>query len=562
METNELERDLLRKYKSMDRLSNGKKNRYEEYLKKWDWWNHEKNIKFVISVIGNIASEKVYYKKVPRYLNETKKWFRYLKSNPFYQHIFSQKRDLQIFDYLSKCDSLTFLSMYNDFNQNMGNPDEKSRNEWILLHQDYLPKSSHGFNKGKVILDYNWRLSHQGNLSKYWGFVRSDLRSLIRESWLNNRSDVGKSSKYEVIITKELLYDLLDNLPPIYQIIALFLAQTGLRISDAINCLVAKWDDLQYFSYNGKGRYYIPEVKTKKKNAQIHQIFISEELMLLLNYYVPEKCKNKIRFLLKRSDCYFPEIQYQVDFLRSKFNQNLKESFEKIKHLHLHVKPYQTIRAHLLRKYFITETDQVRKDLGEDYLRYIAGHKPLDPLYIIYTQHLRSVELNLKKFIDFIEPSVKIGFSQKKIEILSKRKLEIDKIFQLNFKKYLEDKIEKDYFSFIDILEFFLDNNYHITSDEITQLIYNMIQKGFIQRFGSYFSFNSEKKINNIKKEEIFHLKQKFSLRECKGLSFFELNEIILKNNPTKVKKDIFILLKKLLEINFLFVIDDMFYMN
>lgn len=562
MEVNELERILLHKYKSMDNLCDLKKNSYEEYSKKWIWWNHPKNIEFVISVVGNIASDRVYYRKVPRYLNDTKKWFRYLKKNPFYRNIFSQRSYLQIFDYLCKCDSLTFLSMYNDFNQNMGNPDEKSRNEWVFLHRDYLPKTSHGFNKGNVILDYNWRLSHQGSLSKYWGFVRSDLRSLIRESWLNNRSDVGKSSQYEVIITKDLLYDLLDNLPPLYQIITLFLAQTGLRISDAIRCLVSKWDDVQYFSYNDKGRYYIPEVKTKKKHAQIHHVFISEELMLLLDYYVPKKSQNKISFLLKKSDSYFQGIDDQIDFLRSEFNKNLKQSFEKIKHQHLHVKPYQNIRAHLLRKYFITETDQVRKELGEDYLRYIAGHKPLDPLYIIYTQHLRVVELNLKKFIDFIEPSVKVGFSQKKIEILTKRKLEIDEFFQLNFKKHLEDKIEKDYFSFIDILEFFLEHKFHISSDEITQLISEMIQKDFIQKFGAYFSFKSENKINNIKKHEIFYLRHQFSLRENKGISFFELNDIILENNSTKVKKDIFILLKRLLEINILFLVDDMFYIN
>ncbi len=562
MEVSQLERILLNKYNLMDELCDLKRNSYEEYSKKWNWWIHSKNIEFIISIIGNIASEQIYYRKVPRYLNETKKWFRYLKNNPTYSDIFGRKSYFQIFEYLCKCDSLTFLGMYNDFNQNMGNFDEKSRNAWISLHQDYLPKTSHGFNRGKIILDYNWRLSHQGNLSKYWGFVRSDLRPMLREAWLNNRNDVGKSNKYEVVITKELLYDLLDNLPPLYQIISLFISQTGLRMSDAMRCLVCKWDDLHYFSFKSEGRYYIPEVMTKKRKTQIHHIFITEELMLLLDYYVPMKCQNKIKVLLKKTNSYLPDIDDQIQFLQSEFRKNLKHTFEKIRHQHLHVKPYQNIRAHLLRKYFITETDQVRKELGEDYLRYISGHKPLDNLYTIYMQHLRSVEINLKKFIDFIEPSVKVEFSQKKIEILSKRKIEIYEFFHLNFKKYLEQKIEKKYFSFIDILEFFLEQEFHIFSDEITQLISEMMRKDIFQKFGTYFSFSSENKINTIEKHEIVYLRQQVSLRENKGISFFELNDIIVKNNVAKVKKDIFILLKRLREINVLFVIDEVYYMN
>ncbi|KKN31976.1 hypothetical protein LCGC14_0818560 [marine sediment metagenome] len=562
MGKNEKELFLLQKYNSMDSLSDVKKNSYEEYSKKWIWWNHPKNLEFVISTVGALASDKPYYIDVPRYLNETKKWLRYLKNNPYYQYIFSQKSYYQIFDYLSKCDSVTFLSMYNDFNQNMGNPDEKSRKSWIIIHHDYLPKTSHGFNKDNVILDYNWRLSHQGNLSKYWGIIRFDLKPLMRNSWLPNRDDVGKSSGYEVIMKKELVYDLLDNLPPLYQIICLFLAHTGLRISDALNCLVSRWEDLQYFSYNDKGRYYIPEVETKKKHRQIHQIFISEEIMLLLDYYVPENCQNKLDFLLKKTNSYFPDNERQIDFLRSRFNKYLKKSLEKVRDRHLYIKPYQTIRAHLLRKYFITKTGHVKKEVGEDYLQYLAGHKPLNPLFTIYDQDIRIVEFNLIMFIDFIEPSITVGFSQKKIDILIKRKLEIKKLFKLNFKKYVNDKIEKDYFSFIDILEFLLEYKFHISSEETTQLIYEMIQKDYIQRFGSYFSFNSENKINGVEKQEIFYIRNKFLIREDTGMSLFELNDIILENNLNKNRKDIFTLLKKLLEITVLFIIDDRFYLN
>ncbi|MCP6719595.1 MAG: site-specific integrase [Patescibacteria group bacterium] len=562
MEKNELELYLLRKYNSMDNLCELKRNSYEEYSKKWVWWIHPKNLEFVISVVGSLASDKPYYIDVPRYLNETKKWLRYLKKNPYYQNIFLHKSYYQIFDYLSKCDSLTFLSMYNDFNQNMGNPDEKSRKAWIILHHDYLPKTSHGFNKDNVILDYNWRLSHQGNLSKYWGIIRFDLKPLMRNSWLNNRNDVGKSSGYEVIMKKKLLYDLLDNLPPLYQIVCLFLAHTGLRISDALSCLVSRWEDLQYFSYNDKGRYYIPEVETKKKHRQIHHIFISEETMLLLDYYVPENCQNKLEFLLKKTNSYFPDNERQIDFLRSRFNKYLKKSFEKVKNKHLYIKPYQVIRSHLLRKYYITKTSHVKQEVGEEYLQYLAGHKPLNPLFTIYNQDLRIVELNLIKFIDFIEPSVMVGFSRKKIEILSKRKSEIKKLFKLHFKKYMKDKIEKDYFSFIDILEFFLKYKFHISSEETTHLIYEMIEKDYIQRFGSYFSFNSESKINGIEKQEIFYIRNKYSKGEEEGISFFELNDIILENSLNKNRKDIFTLLKKLLEITVLFIIDDRFYLN
>lgn len=172
------------------------------------------------------------------------------------------------------------------------------------------------------------------------------------------------------------------------------------------------------------------------------------------------------------------------------------------------------------------------------------------------------MELNLIKFIDFIEPSVMVGFSQKKIEILSKRKSEIKKLFKLNFKKYMKDKIEKDYFSFIDILEFFLKYKFHVSSEETTHLIYEMIEKDYIQRFGSYFSFNSESKINGIEKQEIFYIRNKFSKGEDEGISFFELNDIILENSLNKNRKDIFTLLKKLKEITVLFIIDDRFYLN
>ncbi|MHA2008703.1 MAG: hypothetical protein ACXABO_11290 [Promethearchaeota archaeon] len=562
MGLNELERIVTEKYSFMDKLSNLNKNSFEEFSKKWDWWKHPKNLEFVNSVIKAIPNNRIYYQKVPRYLNETKKWLKYLKNNPFYREKFSQHSYFQIFDFLYNCDSLTFISMYNDFNQNMGNNDEHSRNKWINQHYEYLPKSSHGFNRGNVILDYNWRLSHQGNLSKYWGFVRSDLKPLIRESWLNNRSDVGKSSKYEVIITKELLNDLLDNLPPLDQIICLFLAQTGLRISDGLYCLVSKWEDLQYFVCNGEGRYYIPEVETKKKHVLIHHIFISEEIILLLDYYVPEMCQNKVSFLFKKTYSNFLNIYDQIDFLRSEFNKNLKKSFNKIKHNHLQIKNYQRIRAHLLRKYYVSKTDQVKKELGEDYLRYIAGHKTLDPLFTIYNQNLRIVESNLRKFIDFIEPSVKTGFSQKKIDILTQRKKEINEFFQLNFEKYKKSMIEKDYFSFPDILEFFLENEFRISSEEITQLILELIQKNVIQQFGSYFSFNSEEKINNLTKHLIFCIKHLFYTNKDKGISFFELHDFLLENSLAKGKNDIFILLKRLLEINIIFVNDNMFFMK
>jgi integrase len=447
----------------------------------------------------------------------------------------------------------------------MGNPNAKSRKEWISQHFSYLPKTTHGFNKNEVILDYNWRLSHQGNLSKYWGSIRRDQKTNILNSFFSNRRDVGKSSSYEVIMKRELLLDILDNLPPLYQIIGLFLAYTGLRLSDALECLVSRWGDLQYIRSQEVGRYYIPNVITKKRNNPIYFLFISKELIDLLNFYLPNNSQNKILFLLKKSKSFFENKEEQIRFLKRQHIKELKKAFKIVKDRHPYIKPYQVIRTHLLRKYFITHTNLkinlLRKELNspEDYLLYLAGHRTLNPLYIIYDQSLRDPQINLVRFVNYIEPSVAVGFAQKKIKELTERKKEIANLFRSHFGQYIKERNEKNYFSCIDISTFFNKYQLNISWEELSILVSDAVQQGIIQPFGSYFSFHDEETINGLEKHKVTCFIKNFPKTEREGIKFYELCKFIHYINMVVSENEFLSTLKKLKELKILFEVNNRF---
>ena len=561
----ELAKTVKSLYNKRDSFHESKINTYGLYSEKWSWWTHPKNLEFVLSIIGAIADDRIYYRRIPRYLNTTFKWFNYLKSNPSYQGKFSEKSNYQLFDYLCNVEPSTFILLYNEFNQNMGNPNAKSREEWISQHFSYLPKTTHGFNKDEVILDYNWRLSHQGNLSKYWGSVRPDQKTNILNCFFSNRQDAGKSNKYEVIMKKEVLLDLLDILPPLYQIISLFIAYTGLRLSDALKCLIIRWGDLQYISYQGFGRFYIPNVVTQKRNKPIYFIFIAEELINLLNYYIPNNSENKIILLLKKSKSFFEDEKDQIYYLKKHFIKELKKALEDVRYKHPDIKSYQTIKTHLLRKYFITRTNVqislLRNELDspEDYLRYIAGHQTLNPHFFTYDQSLSIPQINLKRFVNYIEPSVAVGFAQKKIKELAQRKKEIESLFQLHFGQYIKERNKKDYFSCVDILTFFNKYQLNISWEELSIFMTNAVQQGIIQTFGSYFSFHDEETINDLEKYKINCFIQNFPETEREGIKFYELCKIIHNNNMVASEKEFLSILKKLKELKILFEVNNRF---
>jgi hypothetical protein len=163
------------------------------------------------------------------------------------------------------------------------------------------------------------------------------------------------------------------------------------------------------------------------------------------------------------------------------------------------------------------------------------------------------------RFVNFIEPSVEIGFTQKKIKMLIQRKKEIEDLFRLNFELYIKEKNEKNYFSYIDILTFFIKYEFNISWKELSILVSDLVQQGIIQIFGSYYSFDFERTINDIEKDKIDCFIKNFPETENEGIRFYELCKIIHNNNIVASEKEFFTTLKKLKELQILFVINNRF---
>ena len=57
------------------------------------------------------------------------------------------------------------------------------------------------------------------------------------------------------------------------------------------------------------------------------------------------------------------------------------------------------------------------------------------------------------------------------------KRIKIENEFQNNFERYIKQRNDKDYFSYIDILNFFNDRDLNINWEELTQLVEDLVQK-------------------------------------------------------------------------------------
>jgi len=60
---------------------------------------------------------------------------------------------------------------------------------------------------------------------------------------------------------------------------------------------------------------------------------------------------------------------------------------------------------------------------------------------------------------------------------LTLKRIKIENEFQNNFERYIKQRNDKDYFSYIDILNFFNDRDLNINWEELTQLVEDLVQK-------------------------------------------------------------------------------------
>ncbi len=434
------------RYDELDLLEKKKKiNTFYNNSRRWQWWEHPKNLEFVYCIIGVLKNPYIYYDRIPNYLRSTKKWFNFIKSGSIYRDQFTHLNNYELFDFLCDCNEVLFLELYNEFNQNMGNPNEEERKKFIERHQAYLPKTTSGFNKGNVILDYNWRLSHQGHLSKYWRFVRNDITHKILECFLSNHNDSGKSNYNEIVLTKDFLLKILLYLPAPYQILTMFVCQSGLRISDALKCLLENWENLQKFEYiddsgEKQERFYFYNIITKKRKRPIYYLFLSKEFTDLLKFLSHREVldieislllrhpKNNHHIITKggyifhhgmRSKTIFKDIKEKLRTKSNKYcisshdlNKELKRSLVQIRQLNPDLEYPGIIRTQILRKFYITHTRRLMGEFDADYLRYMEGHTPLDVMFMIYNQDIRDKSRCLEIFVSLLEPNLEIGFTE------------------------------------------------------------------------------------------------------------------------------------------------------
>jgi hypothetical protein len=116
--------------------------------------------------------------------------------------------------------------------------------------------------------------------------------------------------------------------------------------------------------------------------------------------------------LVFKSNCQIETLEDQIQYFRQDFIKHLKNAFYVVKDRFSDIKSYQTIHTHLLRKYFITQTNAIKGktffEMGveDDYFLYIAPHKPKNPMFLIYDQRIKDIHFNFLGFFNFIELSL------------------------------------------------------------------------------------------------------------------------------------------------------------
>jgi integrase len=285
----------------------------------------------------------------------------------------------------------------------------------------------------------------------------SAVLGIVRMINVKNYGESQVSKIKDLVPTLEELRRMLDvsNLEEKFRII--FIAQTGMRVSDDLKLKVG---DIQWELELGRVPLAITFVPKKDSELIDERItFLASDGVELLKQYLEWRKQNGEE-ITPKSPLFVGRTKRGVKpIITHRFNETIKKAAKKAG-LNGNGK-YGTIRVHCLRKFFVTQL--TNHGVEDKIVNFLIGHKISDVDRIYWfrrVEKLREIYRQREKFLNPISGTQHEDL--RKIEDLIKKVREIDE----KLKTFNETKIKEIVFSVIKEYGVIFNGNDHLTSEQ------------------------------------------------------------------------------------------------
>ena len=335
----------------------------------------------------------------------------------------------------------------------------------LIIDRDHEIHSDDPLSRNKtrdMLLDFRQHLEKRGyapkTINSIDGAIRSFFTTIIGRSGminLRNYRNASISQNKDLVPTIEELKKMLDVVSLEEKIRILFIAQTGMRVSDAVELKIS---DIRRELDLEKVPLAIRFVPKKDRDV------IGERVTFLGSDGV-EMLKQYLRFREKRGETLSDASPLflarskkrgkgMVPITQQNFNETIRKAASKIGLINGDAK-YGRIRVHCLRKFFITQL--TNHGVEDKIINFLTCHKISDVDAVYWNRRvdtLRRIYADRQKYLNPINGKKRhynlreIKGIQKKIQDIDKRILDVEQV-----KELVKEIIEEELIRFKQVVE-------------------------------------------------------------------------------------------------------------
>jgi len=335
----------------------------------------------------------------------------------------------------------------------------------LIIDRDHEIHSNDPLNRNNtrdLLLDFRAHLEKRGyapkTINSIDGAIRSFFTTIIGRSGminLRNYRNASVSKNKDLVPTIEELKKMLDVVGLEEKIRILFIAQTGMRVSDAVELKVS---DIRRELDLEKVPLAIRFIPKKDRDVIGERVtFLGSDGVEMLKQYLRfrekrgEKLDEDSPLFLARSK---KRGRGMVPITQQNFNETIRKAANKIGLVNGDTK-YGRIRVHCLRKFFITQL--TNHGVEDKIVNFLTCHKISDVDAVYWNRRvdtLRRIYADRQQYLNPINGKKRyynlreIKGIQRKIQDIDKRILEIDQV-----KKLVKTVIEEELLRFKQVIE-------------------------------------------------------------------------------------------------------------
>jgi site-specific recombinase XerD len=335
----------------------------------------------------------------------------------------------------------------------------------LIIDRDHEIHSDDPLNRNKtrdLLLDFRQHLEKTGyapkTINSMDGAIRSFFTTIIGRSGminLRNYKNASVTQNKDLVPTIEELKKMLDVVGLEEKIRILFIAQTGMRVSDAIELRIS---DIRRELDLEKVPLAIRFVPKKDRDVIGERVtFLGFDGIEMLKQYLRfrekrgEKLNDDSPLFLARSK---KRGQGMVPITQQNFNETIRKAAKKIGLVNGDAK-YGRIRVHCLRKFFITQL--TNHGVEDKIINFLTCHKISDVDAVYWNRRvdtLRRIYADRQQYLNPINCKKRyynlreIKGIQKKIQDIDKRLLDINQV-----KELVKEVIEEELILFKQVIE-------------------------------------------------------------------------------------------------------------